>query len=190
MGGWLGFLFEVIMWIYPNSTVQFFRNIPLSPSYTDTLLFDSLSAQSVFFDVQPDKITIANNYYQRSGRNSIKVEAKIGDMINFNYMRFKNTSHSNKWFYCFIDGEPQYINENTVQIFYIIDVMQTYAFDYNLLECYVEREHTSTDVIGENLEKEPVDIGEYVCLERELTGLFQPENLAILVGVGWRNDSE
>lgn len=170
MGG--GWEFGGDMYIEPNSTIELFSRIPLNPDYSDTLLFDSPEAQTAYFGLQPNKFTFHRNSYQRSGRGWCKLEAKIGDIINCNYMRFKNTNHSDKWFYAFIIDEPQYINENTVLIKYAIDIMQTYAFDYELTECFVEREHSATDVIGENLQEEPVDLGDYVALSTERSGVF------------------
>ena len=72
---------------------------------------------------------------------------------------FQNTAYGNKWFYAFINN-VEYINNVTTEITYTIDVIQTWYFDYTLGTCFVEREHTLTDVVGENTVPEPVDGGE------------------------------
>ena len=159
-------------YVTPNSTIQIFKNIPWDNTYQHTLYFPSLIAQNDLFNtlfVGEANITkygakTFNNYmYQRKTANSIKVAIAPDSIYDYNYMRFKNTSHGNKWFYAFIT-EIEYVNENTAIIFYELDVIQTYFNEMQIRMSYVEREHTLTDFIGENIEAEPIDFKEYVNL--------------------------
>lgn len=76
---------------------------------------------------------------------------------------FQNTSFGNKWFYAFIKS-VEYINNEVSEIEFQMDVMQTWYFDYELEMCFVEREHSATDVIGGNIVAEGLEIGdEYTC---------------------------
>ena len=156
-------------YVTPNSTIQLYKNIPWDNTYDHTLYFQSATTQNAFFT---DVINLANTYglknltsysYQRKGKNSLKVGLQYDDVYDYNYMRFKNTSHENKWFYAFIT-DVEYVNENTSLIHYEIDVLQTYIDEMVFHNSYVERMHTPTDLIGENLEPEPVDFGDYVNL--------------------------
>lgn len=165
-------------YIAPNSTIRFHQNIALDNTYDHTYYFDSLSAQNTFFSYvdanNPNnsrvKLTIDNMSYQRHTRDSIKVGVPIERIVNCNYMSFKNTSFENKWFYCFIT-DLEYVNNNTTIVYYEIDVMQTYVVnDITFDQCYIERQHTVSDNIGENTIPEDLEMGEYIY---EDYGIYQ-----------------
>ena len=81
----------------------------------------------------------------------------------WNYLYFRNGS--GKYYYYFINN-IEYINDSTVELFLEIDVMQTYLTDYSLSRCFVEREHSSTDNIGDNVIEEGLEVGELVDVSR------------------------
>ena len=146
------------MYIAPNSTVYLLTNVPCDKSYVHTLYFENKNEQYTYFYGKRVK-TFTNVSYQRHSKNSIRLECLADDIYNVNYLMFQNTAYGNKWFYAFINN-VEYINNVTTEITYTIDVMQTWYFDYTLGTCFVEREHTLTDVVGENTVPEPVDGGE------------------------------
>ena len=74
---------------------------------------------------------------------------------------FKNTAYGSKWFYAFVDS-VEYINDVTTEIKYHIDEIQTWMFEWTFNDCFIERQHSTTDVIGDNILPEPVEVGEYV----------------------------
>ena len=153
-------------YIQPNSTIRFHKDIPLDNTYDHTLYFDTLSEQTTYFSdtsLASGKILLSlDNYsYQRHTKNSIRVAVQMETIVNCSYMSFKNTSFENKWFYAFIT-DMEYINNSTTEVFYEIDVMQTYFFDYELEQCFVERQHTISDNIGDNTVPESLELGEYV----------------------------
>lgn len=146
------------MYIAPNSTVYLLTGVPCDKSYVHTLYFENKNEQYSYFYGKRVK-TFTNVSYQRHSKNSIRLECLADDIYNVNYLMFQNTAYGNKWFYAFINN-VEYINNVTTEITYTIDVMQTWYFDYTLGTCFVEREHTLTDVVGENTVPEPVDGGE------------------------------
>ena len=156
-------------YITPNSTIWLLSGINLEPSYTHTLFCQDFSTVALSRNAQFNafttaaylKYTLTNYSYQRRERNYIRVKKKIEDLYDCNYMIFKNTSYEDRYFYAFITN-AKYINDNTTELTYEIDVMQTWWFDYTLNQCFVERETSATDEIGDNLLPEPVSIGEYV----------------------------
>nr|DAF33039.1 MAG TPA: Major tail protein [Caudoviricetes sp.] len=147
-------------YISPNTEVRIYSGVPLDRNYNHTVKQTSLSTQLTMFAPYL-KYTLTNLSYQRSGKNTIRVSRLADTLYDCNYMAFQNTAYGNKWFYAFID-HVEYINNNTSEITYTIDVMQTWYFDYDLGECYVEREHTETDAVGDNLVPENLDTGELV----------------------------
>lgn len=147
-------------YIQPNSTIRLLQNCPLDKTYDHTIYFASESAQATYFSSLAS-FTYSNASYVRKNR-AIKVQATVGqNLYTCNYLMFKNTSFENKWFYAFIT-HVEYDNNLTWIIEFELDVMQTWFFDYELERCFVEREHSATDNIGDNLVPENLDTGDYV----------------------------
>lgn len=154
--------------IEPNSRIDFLRGIPFDPSYENTMYFDDLNQQVSYFDTKI-AISLEKASYQRVDKGYLKVgwvvdtygQSVINQMYNVNYMRFKNTNFENKWFYAFVDS-VEYINNNTVGVYYHLDVMQTWHFEYSFNQCMIERQHTETDVLGSNTIPENLELGDYV----------------------------
>lgn len=151
-------------YISPNTEVRIYSGVPLDRDYNHTVKQTSLSTQLTVFAPYL-KYTLTNLTYQRSGKNTIRVSKLADTLYDCNYMTFQNTAFDNKWFYAFID-RVEYINNNTSEITYTIDVMQTWYFDYDLGECYVEREHSETDTVGDNLVPENLDTGELLINQK------------------------
>lgn len=148
------------MYIAPNSIIKVYNNVPLDNSYNHTLYFNTRTEQTSYFSSNA-KYTFSTQSYQRVEKGKMRVDKKAEDIYDCNYLAFQNTSFGNKWFYAFITG-VEYINNSTTEISFEIDTMQTYMFDVNLRECFVEREHSKTDNIGDNIMTEPVATGEYI----------------------------
>lgn len=158
------------MYIAPNTNIRVLHNCPLDPTYDHTLYFSSVSAQTSYFQGLT-KYSFPEQTYQRVQRGRMRVERKAEDLYDCNYLMFQNASFGSKWFYAFITG-VEYINNITSEITFEIDVMQTWFFDYSLDQCFVEREHSVTDNIGDNLVPENLELGEYVVGANQRTGYF------------------
>lgn len=165
------------MEIFPNSTVVLLRGVPLDNTYTDTVRYASTYMQEQAF-LAYNPITFNKQTYQRVNRGYLRLQICADDIYNYNYLMFKNTSYGDKWFYAFIT-QIDYLNDNTSEIRYEIDVMQTWATDIVLRQCYVEREHSSSDLIGEHLVPEPVDTGNIICNDVVKSGHFDSYMVAI-----------
>ena len=106
--------------------------------------------------------------FQRVERNRIRIQEKFQYIWDYNYMSFKNTSHENRYFYCFIDT-IRYINEEVCEIEYTLDVMTTFLGQYRLLDCFVVREHTASDELFEHLTPEGLETGDYISNREQET---------------------
>lgn len=147
-------------YIAPNSDIQICKGVPLDKDYNHTLYNTSKSNQyNAFYPYIKYNFTAQS--YQRYGRNVLRIDALADNLYDCNYMMFRNTNFGNKWFYAFIT-KVEYVNNNCTAVEYEIDEMQTWYFDYEMGECFVEREHTETDVIGENLVDEDVQVGDLI----------------------------
>lgn len=152
------------MYIEPNSNIKIYHNVPLDNTYNHTLYFDNLAKQNAYFhgNVSILKYNLTAQSYQRVVKGSMRIAVKSDNLYDCNYLAFQNASFGTKWFYAFITG-VEYVNNETSEITFEIDVMQTYLFDVTLKECFVEREHSATDVAGDNIVAESVDIGDITC---------------------------
>lgn len=149
------------MYIEPNTVIRLLTNCPLDNTYDHTIYFNNAQAQREYF-AGLTKYTLTNQTYQRVNSSRMRVQYKADDLYDCNYLMFQNTNFGNKWFYAFVKS-VEYINNIVSEIEYEIDVMQTWAFDYQLGQCFVEREHSATDNIGDNLVPEKLELGEYVA---------------------------
>lgn len=148
------------MYIAPNTNIKLLRNVPLEPDYINTLYFAGVTAQYNYFSSM-SKYSLTSQSYQRVNKGAIRVNYKAEDVYDCNYLMFQNASFGNKWFYAFITS-IDYINNITCDVNYEIDVMQTWLEDMTLTSCLVEREHSLTDAIGDNIVPENLELGEYV----------------------------
>lgn len=167
------------MYIAPNTNIRILKDVPLEPSYENTLYFSSLSAQTNYFSSKA-KYTLTQNTYQRVNRGVIRVGIKADNLYDCNYVMFQNAGYGNKWFYAFI-LKVEFVNNTTADIYFGVDVMQTYAFDYTLKECMIERQHSESDEIGDNLVPEGLETGEYV--RENITNIesLKPNSIVIAV---------
>lgn len=157
-----------------NSKLTLYHDIPFDPMYEHSVLFDSPTAQTNYFNNQiiADNVKFKSLSYLRYQRGVIKVQSKMSLLTNCNYLKFYNETTSltqdyeDVSFYCFITG-IEYINENTVAISYEIDHFQTWMFYYRMNPCYVEREHVASDNVGEHRVAEGLDTGEYAITDTE-----------------------
>lgn len=148
-------------YIPPNSDVVLCRGVPIESDYRHTLYFDSIAAQNNYFFSKAFK-QFHNVSYQRERRNVITLEIPATQVYACNYLMFKNTSYGEKWFFAFVNS-VEYVNDNVTDIYYELDMMQTWMFEYTLSQCMVEREHSVTDKIFENTKPENIGYGELMC---------------------------
>ncbi len=148
------------MYIEPRTNIRLLQNVPLDESFDHTIYFANVNAQANYF-MSKQKYNLANYSYQRVRRGWARVGINAENLYNCNYMMFQNTSFGSKWFYAFIKS-VEYINNEVSEIEFELDPMQTWFFNYEREMCFVERNHTASDNIGEHIEPENVDIGEYV----------------------------
>lgn len=154
-------------YIVPNAEVYLLKDIKITPTYTDTIYFASVAAQTTYFTNAAKRVaTLTGQSYQRHSRGWLKVGLPVGTVSQANYMMFKNTAFENKWFYAFIT-DWEYLNNGNTLISYLIDDIQTWFLgDCTLGDCFVDREHTMNDTVGSNRIPEPVGSDRVMMSER------------------------
>lgn len=148
------------MYIFPNSKIYILKDVPLDTTYEHTIYFDYKNNQTNYF-VGKSKYKLDEQSYQRAMSGGMRVAIPADSLYDCNYLMFQNTSYGNKWFYAFITT-VSYVNDNTAEISYVIDPLQTWHFDYKLSTCFIERQHTETDGYGEHIIDEGLETGEIV----------------------------
>lgn len=147
--------------IQPNTIIHLLKGVYFDIDYTNTRDYSTRQEQTEAM-LSKNKVTLNNYTYQRVSKNKIRISKNIEEVIDYNYMMFKNTNYENKWFYAFVVN-AEYINDNTTEITYKIDVIQTwFLFDCVIEDSFIEREHTETDNIGDSITAEPLEVGEYI----------------------------
>lgn len=171
------------MEIAPSTQIRLLSNIPLDNTYKDTIHFAYDADRETYF-ISHTKHTYTNQMYQRVNKGKLRLKELSDNIYDCNYMMFKNANYINKWFYAFITS-IDYINNEVCEINYEIDVMQTWFKKSMMLPCYVEREHSDTDDIGEYLAPEPVDLGDITCKKIETSGHFNNYTAVIAMAREW-----
>lgn len=150
------------MYIQPNTTIKIYSGVPLDNTYKHTLYFSTVANQNAYFHATPSNLkhTLPVQSYQRVVQNKMRVAVKADLLYDCNYIAFQNTNFGQKWFYAFLLS-AEYVNNETSEITFEIDVMQTYLFDITLKSSFIERQHSVTDKAGDNLVEENLAVGEY-----------------------------
>lgn len=165
------------MYIAPNTVIRLLKDVPLDNTYRNTIYFAYVENQTSYFSGKT-KYTFAAQSYQRVQKGALRIGRKADDLYDCNYLMFQNTAYGNKWFYAFITG-VEYVNNETSEVSFEIDVMQTWHFDYDVKMSFVEREMSATDKIGDNLVPENLELGDYVYKDLGLTSLFNLYQIVI-----------
>lgn len=164
--------------IIPDTEIQFFRNIHIDPDHENTIYFPSESAKDAYFDNIPHNVA-SKCYYQRERRNYCRVEIPLSQLLNRQYMRFKNSQFEDKWFYAFVD-DVEYINNITTEVHYTLDPVMTWMGQFDLDECFIERQHTETDNIGDNIVPEPITVNHYISNTTFSSGQAAPQRTNLM----------
>lgn len=144
-------------------TKVYLLNVPLENDYKNTLYFENKESQQAYFHSRVVK-SYTDFSYQRKD-SFIRVPSHFDSLQNINYVMYQNPQHSNKWYYAFVT-DIKYVQDDRTDLIIEIDYLQTWLFDYNVKESFVEREHVSDDRIGIHTYPENVELGEYICENR------------------------
>lgn len=145
------------------ATLYLLKGVTLDPNYETSIDFESKEAQLNYFNTYQKMAHDTNLTYSYLRSNeAIDVPYKFEDLGEVNYLYYIN---NNKVYYNFVTRK-EFINNNSTRLYIELDVFQTYMFDYELGECFVEREHQdrydNNHNFIYNVESENLDIGKYI----------------------------
>lgn len=169
-----------------NITKVYLMNTLLEKDYAHTMYFADAAAQQTYFQKRIlSAMTFTDFSYQRKD-HIIRIPKHIDSLYaaKVNYCMYQNAEYSNKWFYAFIT-DMKYIDDGRTDVYIKTDCIQTWMFDITVKHSFVEREHATTDEIGEHTIEEGLELGEYVAnLHTKANyGGNDWNDVAIIVGV-------
>lgn len=189
----------------PYGVINFYRFVPLDNTYTNTLHFKTINEQRAYFGLptqeqdeayqkQPElipkdmsqaqtaevnmKLHYTGQTFTRNERQYIKIDRNVCDLMDCNYITYQNLQFGRMWIFAFITN-VEYINDYVTEVEFEIDVMQTFMWNYELRDCYVIREHSKTDEIGDSLTPETVPILNLINRSIEKTDWFEDYSVLI-----------
>ena len=125
------------------TNVTLYSGVPLFSDYKNTRWFETPNEQTTFFGSQKVKKSFVECTYQRTNSTYHFLANANAEMLrDVNYISYVNKDYSLKMFYGFVT-HVEYLNEQTSKVYFEIDVLQTFMFDYTFKQSYVNREHQS-----------------------------------------------
>lgn len=168
------------MAITPSSDLKLLK-CPIEIDNKNQLTFATANAQYTYFNGLP-KLEAENFTYLRQN-NVIRYNAHIDTLLEYNYVMYKNTNYSSKWFYAYIT-HMEYVSDSVTFIYIETDYYQTWMFDLTFKKSFVEREHVSDDSVGKHTFDEGLSTGDYLQVSAP-TDIWQPNlsNMKICVAI-------
>ena len=130
---------------------------PLESDYGNTLWFPNVAAQTAYFTSKTVKTYANFNYIKKD--NTIVVPDEVDNLYNCNYIMYQNSNFGTRWFYAFIN-RMEWASNGSTRLYVSTDVIQTWFFDINYYQSYVDRCHSDTDVAGDNIVPEDFTTGD------------------------------
>lgn len=160
---------------------------PLESDYENTLWFPNVAAQTAYFTSKTVKTYANFNYIKKD--NTIVVPDEVDNLYNCNYIMYQNSNFGMRWFYAFIN-RMEWASNGSTRLYVSTDVIQTWFFDINYYQSYVDRCHSDTDIVGDNIVPEDfttVDSGGYqVAGHTDLA----PDGIAIFATASYSGESK
>lgn len=164
--------------LVPMTSLDILHNIPFDTTYSDTITFNTVTEQVAYFNT---KVKYAYmNVAPIRLQNGVRLPIVADKLYDCNYIRFKNENFGDRWIYAFIT-KIDWIGVNRSDVYFEIDVIQTWWFDWNFRSCFVEREHITNDAIGNNMVQENIEHGLYVYNKVVTAGLSNVDDYHIIL---------
>ena len=127
--------------LQPDTEIRLLR-VPLDLSYKNQLSFNSKQDQEAYFK-DKTKYTYDEVSYQRKD-GFMRIDLNYDELYDVNYVMYKNNTMPDKWIYAFVT-RMEYASENSTYVYIQTDVFQTWWFDMDFHESFIEREMIDVD---------------------------------------------
>ena len=149
----------------------------LENDYKNQLTFSNATEQLNYFNSTVQHTF--DNYTYIKKDNVVQVGKNIDELIDCNYLFYKNVGFTNKWYFCFITN-MEYVNENCTRITFETDCYQTWLFQIEYKQSFVEREHVNDDTVGLHTVPENLETGDYISCNLQPTFYSIPETCFVV----------
>lgn len=122
----------------PTGEIMLMHNVPLSATYEHTFDFQNAQQQYNYWRTYA-KHTLTDYTYIRQEREYIVVGLTMQQLDDVNYMAFRSETDG-RLYYAFVT-QKTFMNPNSTRVFFEIDVMQSYMFDYKWRASYIKQAH-------------------------------------------------
>lgn len=150
--------------ITPNSKFIVLKS-PIELDNLNQLTFENVTDQYNYFYSLTKREYDEVSFVRKDNIVVVETDENFAydDLLTYNYCMYQNTSYGDKWFYAFIE-DCNYLNDGACELKIKTDVYQTWQFDIQWKQTFIEREHIakSDDVAGVNVVPENLETGEYI----------------------------
>ncbi len=170
----------------PNSEVRFLH-IPIEMDMKNQLTFNNKEEQAKYFASHEVARYEKVNYIRKN--SIIRLNKNVDDCYNFNYVMYRNTDYTNKWFYAFVTN-VEFITRGNTAVQIATDPWQTWQFDIKYYQSFVKREmcNVSDDYPGFNLIPEGLETGEYKIVGTAEFDNLEPVWVVAYLGNTWNSN--
>ena len=122
----------------PRGSINLVTRAPIDITYSHTIDFTSPNEQLAYWGSKV-KYRLENYSYIRRERRYINIDKTYEELDGVNYL-FYQARENSKYYFCFVT-EREYINEKATRIYFEVDVLQTFMFDYTWKPSYIAQGH-------------------------------------------------
>lgn len=149
--------------ITPEGVVNLCSNIPLKPNYSDVWSFATGDERLNYFK---SHILYTYTDYTFVKKDSyIVVDENVDKLRYCNYLYYNSYNNGgltgSRTYFCFITG-MEYLSENSTRVYFTTDVWTTYLFEIKGNDTFIERMHSPSDLIGDNIIDENLEVQDYI----------------------------
>jgi len=170
------------MTVLSGTDIRFLASIPFSNDYKNVRWFGTVSEQLSYFNSRPKVFTMSQANFQRTeDQIYIACNASIEALHGATYVMFRN-EYYDRWFYAFVTN-IEYVQRNCTNVYFEIDVMQTWRFLFTMKPSMVVREHQQQLYSGGNPYINTLDEGIDYGKEYDIVSInhYEPELLYLVI---------
>ena len=154
------------MGVITPSGDMYLLNVNIDQTQANQLWFESRYQQETFFRGKVVAGLTPADYTYIQKDDVVRVNKNADQLYNCNYLMYRNTAFSNRWFYGFVT-EIQWLSDHSAAISFQTDVYQTWRWDIEFRDSLIERETPPSDEIGEHLLHEELETGDFITVNSE-----------------------
>lgn len=137
--------------------IDLYKNFPIQ-NYVNEVFYSNILERNTDFAKKVD-LHIENISDIDMNKKEIVVEMEYVNLSEYNYMTFNLKGLD---YFCFINNINWHSNLVTATIKFDIDYWQTYCYDIDFQNCFIEREHVYNDDFGQHIIEENLPVDEYI----------------------------